>query len=106
MKILLTPPLLKFLIKRGYTHCFSNTEYELDCSVSLVLTPIKSNGPILKYIPRKLDSFFAIQDALLHLLNNKHTIWINMRLNMLKGPAGMLLNAYLISKSDETCINY
>lgn len=90
----------------GYTHCFSNTEYELNCRVNFVLTPIKSTGPILKYIPPELDSFFAIQDELLRLLNNKHTIWINMRLNMLKGPAGMLLNAYLISKSHETCINY
>jgi hypothetical protein len=106
MKILLTPALLRFLIRRGFTHCFSKTDYDFDYGVSLVLTPVKSTGPILKYIPAKLDAFFAIQDELIRLLNNKQTIWVNMRLDMIKGPAGLLLNAYLISKNHEACINY
>jgi hypothetical protein len=106
MKILLTPPLLSFLIKRGFTHCFSNTYYDFDYGVSLVLTPVKSTGLIIKDIPAKLDAFFAIKDELIRLLNNNHTVWVNMRLNMIKGPAGILLNAYLIYKNNEAFINY
>jgi hypothetical protein len=107
MKVPLTAPLLKFLMRKDYTHCFSKTEYDdFGCSISIVLTPIKSNGPILKYIPKKLDAFFLIQDELIKLLNNRQTIWIDLRPGMVKGIAGVLFNAYLTYKSNETCINY
>jgi hypothetical protein len=106
MKIPVSASLLKFLINHGYTHCFSKTQYGADYSVSLLLTPVQPNKPMVKYIPAKLDAFFAIQDELIRLLNNKQTIWISMRPDMIKGVAGSLLNAYLISKSNEACINY
>ena len=105
MKTQLSAPLLKLLLKRGYTHCFSKTLYDADLTVSLVITPVKPNGPISQHIPAKLDSFFAIKDELLRLLNNKHTIWISLKPAILKGPAGQLLNSYLTSKTNEANIN-
>jgi hypothetical protein len=107
MRTPLTTPLLKFLMRKGYTHCFSKTEYDgFGYGVGIVLTPVKSTGPILKDIPAKLDAFFAIEDELIRLLNKRQNIWMELKPDMVKGKAGLLFYAYLISKSNEACINY
>jgi hypothetical protein len=63
MKILLTPRLLNFLIKKGYKYCLSKTtciESE-HASVSINLTPVKKE-PNLKRLPKSYDTYFDITD--------------------------------------------